>query len=62
MPRKLIIKRAVAKDSLSAGIKHIESIRLRILERFLVTAELSAQERECSEKEFVRKKTIVKVF
>ena len=58
--KKLIVKRAVAEDSLSAGIKHIESIRLGILESFIADAELNGERRQCALAELERKRAIVK--
>ncbi len=60
LPRKLIIKRAAAQNSLSAGIKHIESIRLGILEKLSGRTELSPPQRACLDEELDRKRGIVK--
>jgi GT2 family glycosyltransferase len=59
IPEKLTVKRATEKNSLSASIKHIESIRLGILERFASNFELPRKYKECLNKELERKKKIV---
>jgi glycosyltransferase involved in cell wall biosynthesis len=60
LPKKLIIKRAVAENSLSAGIKYIESIRLGILEDFAAQMEPDSSQKECLLSEIARKRGIVK--
>jgi len=56
---KLIIKRAVTDDQLSAGIQHIESVRLDSLIRFADSFKLSESQRASAEAEIKRKKLIV---
>lgn len=60
--KKLIIKRAVEENSLSAGIKHIESIRLDILKNFYKEYEkvISNENKSAVLKEISRKEEIVK--
>lgn len=60
LDEKLIIKRAVSDNSLSASINHIESVRLNILETVINTASLSSEHIACAEKELLRKRGIVK--
>lgn len=57
--QKLLIKRAVTGDQLSSGIKHIESVRLGILERFAAAhPEIDGENKEALEKELSRKRAI----
>lgn len=57
--KKLLIKRAVTDDQLSAGIKHIESVRLGILERFAETCgNMSEENNAALNNELSRKRAI----
>jgi glycosyltransferase involved in cell wall biosynthesis len=58
LENKAIIKRDITTNSLSRGIKHIESIRLDILERFAKS--YSGDDKECVEQELERKMGIVR--
>lgn len=57
---KHIIKRAITGNSLSASIKHIESIRLTILERFAAENKFAGEEKTSIDNELTRKRSIVK--
>jgi glycosyltransferase involved in cell wall biosynthesis len=59
---KLIIKRAVSQNSLSAQIKHIESERLNILKDFIMknTRYIKPTDLEAAKAELERKKKIVR--
>ena len=61
IPQKLTIKRAIDENSLSATIKHIESIRLEILERFASQHEIPREYAEDLRNELERKRKIVKM-
>ncbi|MDR2401786.1 MAG: glycosyltransferase family 2 protein [Deferribacteraceae bacterium] len=56
---KLIIKRAVTQNSLSAQILHIESKRLAILENFVAKENLNLSDLKAAETEIERKRGIV---
>ncbi len=59
--KKLLIKRAITNDQLS-NIKHIESIRLQILENFAKNHQVHDEAKYTAlQKELERKKSIVKV-
>lgn len=60
LPEKLIIKRAVAANSLSANVEHIEWIRLKILESFAKENKLNEMQHKELVSEIYRKKSIVK--
>lgn len=60
IPEKMIVKRAIAANSLSAGIKHIEAIRLEILDNFIKNADLNDAQKSCAMAELERKRAIVK--
>lgn len=64
LEKKLIIKRAVEENSLSAGILHIEYIRYNILCNFYEENKsfLSTSDREKVEKEILRKQQIISKF
>ncbi len=59
IPEKLTVKRATEANSLSAAIRHIESVRLDILEQFISQHELPPEYEECAKKELERKRRIV---
>lgn len=59
LDKKLIVKRAIDENSLSASIKHIESIRFRILERFAASRDYAARYMPCITAELERKRGIV---
>jgi hypothetical protein len=56
----LLIKRAIDPLSLSANIKHIESIRLDILEQFAAKGDYDRRYADCIAAELERKRGIVK--
>ena len=62
LDRKLIIKRAVEENSLSASIKHIEYIRYNILKNFydIYKEKLSEEQSNAVLKEIDRKSQIIK--
>ena len=60
LPEKLITKRAVGEGSLSDSIRHIESIRLAILEQFALNNALNEEQIFYVDRELKRKKNIVK--
>lgn len=64
LKKKLIIKRAVEENSLSAGIRHIEYIRYNILCNFYEKnkQKLNIHDKEKVEKEILRKKQIISKF
>jgi glycosyltransferase involved in cell wall biosynthesis len=57
---KLIIKRSVTQNSLSAQIKHIESARLDILKGFVAGHSLKPDDSAAAQREIERKTRIVK--
>lgn len=60
LDKKLLIKRAITEDQLSGSIKHIESVRLGILERFALLQRdmISDENKSALQKEISRKRTI----
>jgi glycosyltransferase involved in cell wall biosynthesis len=56
---KLIIKRAITQNSLSAQIMHIESKRLKILQNLVFNENLKPANRAAAEEEIARKLKIV---
>lgn len=64
LEKKLIIKRAVEYNSLSAGIKYIEYIRYKILEKLYADSSICIDQtkKKMLEKELERKKRIISPF
>lgn len=61
IPKKLIVKRAIEQNSLSAGIKHIESLRLNILHNLAANMNgLTHEIKNALNEEIRRKESIVK--
>jgi glycosyltransferase involved in cell wall biosynthesis len=58
---KLIIKRSITQNSLSAQITHIESARLDILKDFVTRHKLNPNDLAAAQREIERKKRIVKI-